>query len=152
MKRPSYATYMADHESVALTDNASTVPDRPRIRSRANKPLSDGLQRRFSSIHRVTFYWTYVCALSHTCLRVLRDVTHILQAGCVCPIKDKRANALRNSFATIFLRQANCTRNVTLNASFCTFARWFYDYYREYHFPLGLFSDLSAICHRMNSV
>lgn len=121
MKRQSYATYMADHESVALTDNASTILDLPK--SQAITPLSDSLERRFSSIHRVTLYWTYVCALLHTCLRVLRDATtHILQAGCVCPIKDKRSNALRNPFATIFLRQANCTRSITLDASFCTFA------------------------------
>lgn len=130
MKRPSYTAYMADHDAVALTDNASTIPDRPK--SQANTPLSHGLERRFSSIHSVTFYWTYVRTLLHTCLRVLRDATRILQTGCVCPIKDKRPTR-------ISLRQANCTRNIALDASFCTFAHRFYDYYREYHFRLAFF-------------
>lgn len=136
MKRPSYTAYMADHDAVALTDNASTIPDRPK--SQANTPLSHGLERRFSSIHRVTFYWTYVRTLLHTCLRVLRDATHPAGRMRVCPIKDKRPTR-------VSLRQANCTRNIALDASFCTFAHRFYDYYREYHFRLAFFRFISNL-------
>lgn len=140
MKRPSYTAYMADHDTVALTDNASTIPDRPK--SQANTPLSHGLERRFSSIHRVTFYWSYVRTLLHTCLRVLRDVTHILQAGCAFALS--RINGQR-----VFLFVRQIVRETSRSTPVSVHSPTDFTIITENIIFDLHFSDLSAICHKV---